>query len=138
MKFEIVALDSTAAIDFLNPRRPTPPPVREAGALALPLPVLGELYFGTLRASPEFRDRDAERVSALLALSRLLSPGEETAHFYARIRLQIAFPPNMSRRRETHLLNDLWIAALCVQHKLPLLSNDRDFDGIEGLEVIHW
>jgi predicted nucleic acid-binding protein len=35
-------------------------------------------------------------------------------------------------------VNDLWIAALCIQHSLPLLTNDRGFNGIENLEVIHW
>ena len=35
-------------------------------------------------------------------------------------------------------MNDLWIAALCLQHTLPLLTNDRGFDSIEGLRVIHW
>lgn len=35
-------------------------------------------------------------------------------------------------------MNDLWIAALCLQHALPLLTNDRGFDTIDGLAVIHW
>jgi predicted nucleic acid-binding protein len=35
-------------------------------------------------------------------------------------------------------LNDLWIAALCLQHDLPLLTNDHGFDHIAGLTVIHW
>ena len=35
-------------------------------------------------------------------------------------------------------MNDFWIAALCIQHGLPLLTNDKGFDNIPGLTVIHW
>lgn len=35
-------------------------------------------------------------------------------------------------------VNDLWIAALCLQHNLPLLTNDRGFDAIAGLTIRHW
>jgi len=34
--------------------------------------------------------------------------------------------------------NDLWIAALCRQHPLPLLSRDRHFDGVNGIKRIGW
>jgi tRNA(fMet)-specific endonuclease VapC len=34
--------------------------------------------------------------------------------------------------------NDLWIAALCRQHDLPLLSRDRHFDRVPGLRRIAW
>ena len=34
--------------------------------------------------------------------------------------------------------NDLWIAALCRQHSLPLLSRDRHFDQVAGLNRVGW
>jgi tRNA(fMet)-specific endonuclease VapC len=34
--------------------------------------------------------------------------------------------------------NDLWIAALCRQHRLQLLSQDQHFDAVEGLERVGW
>lgn len=106
--------------------------------MILPLPVLGEIEFGVANASPEHRPLAEERFNDLFQQCELLLPDRKTATSYARVRLNISFPPSMSRRRETHLLNDLWIAALCLQHRLPLLTNDKDFDGIEGLELIHW
>jgi len=33
---------------------------------------------------------------------------------------------------------EVWIAALCIQYKMPLLTNDGGFDHIDGLTVIHW
>jgi tRNA(fMet)-specific endonuclease VapC len=138
MSLEKLVIDSSAAIDYFDPRLPGPQAMEDASSLFLPLPVLGELEFGVLNASPGRRPDAAQKLDDLVDRCRLLLPDRGTATFYARIRVNVRFPPNMSRRREIHLLNDLWIAALCVQHKLPLLSNDRDFDGIEGPEVIHW
>jgi tRNA(fMet)-specific endonuclease VapC len=34
--------------------------------------------------------------------------------------------------------NDVWIAALCRQHRLPLLSRDRHFDGVPGIRRLAW
>ncbi|HEX3067377.1 MAG TPA: hypothetical protein VHX14_02300 [Thermoanaerobaculia bacterium] len=34
--------------------------------------------------------------------------------------------------------HDLWIAALCLQFDLPLLTNDALFDEVSELEVVHW
>jgi predicted nucleic acid-binding protein len=34
--------------------------------------------------------------------------------------------------------NDLWIAALCRQHGLPLLSRDRHFDVVSGVQRLEW
>lgn len=34
--------------------------------------------------------------------------------------------------------NDIWIAALCLEHDVPLLSNDGHFNNIPELEVINW
>jgi predicted nucleic acid-binding protein len=34
--------------------------------------------------------------------------------------------------------NDVWIAALCRQHSLPVVSRDRHFDAVPGLKRLHW
>jgi tRNA(fMet)-specific endonuclease VapC len=138
VKLDRLAVDSSAAVDFLDDRRRSPPQIREVRKLFLPFVVLGELEYGVLNTPPDFRPIADEKLRGFLSGCEHLFPTAETISHYARVRLNVKFPPNMSRRREHHLLNDLWIAALCVQHKLPLLSNDSDFDGIEGLEAIHW
>jgi predicted nucleic acid-binding protein len=35
-------------------------------------------------------------------------------------------------------LADLWIAALCLQHQLPLLTKDSLFPDVIGLDVVNW
>ena len=34
--------------------------------------------------------------------------------------------------------NDAWIAALCRQHSLPVLSRDQHFDHVPALRRIDW
>jgi tRNA(fMet)-specific endonuclease VapC len=34
--------------------------------------------------------------------------------------------------------NDYWIAALAQQHRLPIVSQDRHFDSVKGIQRIDW
>jgi len=56
----------------------------------------------------------------------------DSARVYGRLRATASAEITGSKR------NDLWIAALCLQHNLPLLTNDSGFDRIPALRVIHW
>lgn len=133
-----LAIDASAAVDLFNPNRPTPLPLETAESLFLPLPVLGELLFGVLKSSPEWRDLNRGAVEQLALRSELLLPDAATAEHYARIRAEKPLSTNISQRRQVHLINGLWTAALCVQHDIPLLTRDHDFDDIAGLAVIRW
>ncbi len=56
-----------------------------------------------------------------------LYAGEQTTHHYARLFRQL-------RLQGTPIpTNDIWIAALVVQHDLPLYSRDAHFDNLPQL-----
>jgi tRNA(fMet)-specific endonuclease VapC len=104
--------------------------LRKASELAVPVIVLGEYRYG-IRQS-----RDRQRYEHWLAESirnyRILPVDEETATAYAAVRSEL-------KRKGTPIpSNDVWIAALCHQHSLPLLSRDRHFDLVRGLRRIEW
>lgn len=129
---ERLAIDANAAIDLLRPERAAPPYLDEARLLLLPLPVLGELFVGALASQ-----RPARHLSELDEASKtwtVIVPDDITARIYAELRVITGTIRHISASK----LNDLWIAALCVQHNLPLLTNDRGFDAIPGLTVLHW
>lgn len=128
---EQLAIDTNAAIEWLAPHVPDPPPLRAASTIVVPLPVLGELYTGAFASSR--REDNVEIVDKLLREHQLVKPNEETARFYGRLRASLRLTDIRASK-----MNDLWIAALCLQHTLPLLTNDRGFDSIAGLSVIHW
>ena len=101
-----------------------------AGRVAIPVIVLGEYRFGiTLsRHQPEY-----ERwLEDMVSVCDVLEASEETAIWYAELRGQLkeAGTPIPS--------NDVWIAALCRQHTLSILSRDRHFDLVKGLRRLDW
>lgn len=136
MKFERLAFDSNAAIALLRPERLTPPPFAEAASLVMPLFVLAELEYGlTLQ-----RTKTTDTLRALVDACTILAPDPDTVAHYVVVRHEMlrghTLPASAEAREGLH--HDIWIAALCVQHKLPLLTNDRDMNRVSALEVIHW
>lgn len=98
--------------------------------LALPVIVLGEYLFGIQQS--RLRARYEHWLHDHLGLFDLLVVGPEAARYYADIRreLKAAGRPIPS--------NDLWIAALARQHRLPLVSRDSHFAAVPGLRLLAW
>ena len=104
--------------------------LEDESELALPVIVLGEYLYGIRRS--RLRASYESWINANLVLFDLLPILRETAEVYSEIRheLKTAGTPIPT--------NDLWIAALCRQHGLPLLSQDRHFDVVPGIQRLDW
>ena len=104
--------------------------VARAERLAVPVIVLGEYRLGIAqsRRRTEYENWLREWVGTVT----VLDIDDETTHYYAAIGLEL------KRSGKPIPANDLWIAALCRQHSLPLISRDRHFDVVKGLERIDW
>ncbi|MGC1417115.1 MAG: type II toxin-antitoxin system VapC family toxin [Candidatus Acidiferrum sp.] len=103
-----------------------------AGAeeLALPVVVIGEYRYGIGQSRHKARYR--RWLDELIQDCLVLNITEETTHHYAAIHGEL-------RQAGTPIpTNDLWIAALCRQHGLPLLSRDRHFDVVAGIRRVVW
>lgn len=98
--------------------------------IAVPVIVIGEYRFGILQS----RQRQAYEkwLADWLAAVDVLPIDQETAQHYADIALELK---KIGRPVPT---NDLWIAALCRQYSLPLMSRDKHFDAVRGIERITW
>jgi tRNA(fMet)-specific endonuclease VapC len=91
---------------------------------------LGEYRFGIAHSRHQ---REYERwLEEMVSVCNVLEVSEETAVWYAELRgeLKEAGTPIPS--------NDVWIAALCRQHTLSILSRDRHFDLVKGLRRLDW
>lgn len=70
----------------------------------------------------------------------MINADTDTIPFYILVRNGLAkvrtLPQSLEKREGFG--HDLWIAALCLQHQLPLLTNDGLFDQVSTLQVIHW
>lgn len=96
----------------------------------LPTVVLGEYRYGLLRS--RHREHLARLLDTLASASRVLTVDAVTADRYATVRDEL-------RRQGTPIPeNDVWIAALARQHALPVVSRDRHFDHVKGLERRDW
>jgi tRNA(fMet)-specific endonuclease VapC len=127
------AVDTNAVVDLMRVDRLIPPPLlQDEVKIFLPLPVLGELYAGAL--SSKRRDFNMNLLRRVATRWSLLNPHEPTARVYAQLRVESRNLAELSGSKR----NDYWIAALCIQHDLPLLTNDSGFDRIPALRVIHW
>lgn len=73
-----------------------------------------------------------ELLAAFQATFPLLHSDDETISHYADIGHKLK---TIGRPIPT---NDVWIAALARQHALPVLSRDRHFDFIPGVERLAW
>jgi tRNA(fMet)-specific endonuclease VapC len=101
-----------------------------ADQMAIPVIVLGEYRYGI--AQSRNRASYESWLQGLLHDCLVLDIGEPTTQYYAEIILEL-------KRKGTPIpTNDIWIAALCRQHALPLLSRDQHFDRVAGNKRIGW
>lgn len=128
---ERLAVDSNAVIEWLRSGSAELAPLRTARSIALPLPVVGELYTGAYASRQHEENR--VNVEAFVAQHEILLPDMETARIYGELRARLRLQQSRASK-----MNDVWIAALAIQHDLPLLTNDRGFAVFPSLRTLHW
>ena len=104
--------------------------LRGAHEIHLPLIVLAELLAGFAAGTRVPRNR--HQLAQFMASPRVhvMKPDEKTAEHYAEVFSDL-------RRQGTPIpSNDLWIAAMARQNRLPLLSFDAHFRAVPGLELV--
>jgi len=94
---------------------------------------VAELHVGVLAAADV--DTRARRLATLEAVADVetLPIDNSVAAAWALLRIHLA----ESKRRLN--VNDLWIAATALAHELPVVTQDDDFDpieGVSGLEIV--
>jgi len=125
-----VILDTNGLSALAHGESALEPILRDATEVAVPVIVLGEYRYGIGQSRD--RQKYEQWLDESLGNFRILDVDEETAASYARVRMELkkAGTPIPS--------NDAWIAALCRQHKNSLLSRDRHFDLVAGIQRIDW
>ena len=125
-----IALDTNRYVDFAKGEQATLSTLQTATEILLPLIVLAELRAGFLCGS---HGAENER-NLILFLNtprvHVLYPDDNTTHLYARLFSQL-------RRQGTPIpTNDIWIAALVVQHELILFARDRHFEHLSQIPTL--
>jgi tRNA(fMet)-specific endonuclease VapC len=106
------------------------PILHQATEIAVPVIVLGEYRYGVWQSRE--RQRYEQWLMDSLPYYRVLDVDQETTIYYATLRTELkkAGTPIPS--------NDVWVAALGRQYRLPILTRDPHFDLVAGLRRIDW
>ena len=123
-------LDTNALSAFVDGDRGLRDVLHAQPRLAIPVIVLGEFRYGI--ALSKHRASYEAWLDSHLGHFDILPVTDETAVAYAALRVTL--------RRSGHPIpsNDAWIAALALQHRLPVLSRDEHFDAVPNLDRESW
>ena len=102
--------------------------------LALPFPVVGELKVGAIRAG--FQRPGMERLERAIGLCVVIPSDARVVDEWAAMRAKLM------NQLKGDGINDLWIAACCLVHDLPIVTNNlSDFQRIAtvapALRLVH-
>ena len=119
-----LALDTNRYTDLCRGDAQVIETVEAADAVWLPFIVIGELRAGFAVGREGPRNEAVLRRFLLKPGVRILYADEQTTYHYATVYRQL-------RKQGTPIpTNDMWIAALVLQHSLTLYDRDRHFDAL--------
>lgn len=123
-------LDTNALSAFIDGEPAVGVRLASEAHVAIPVIVLGEFRYGI--AGSRYRDRYERWLRDHLSGFEILGVTEPTTVTYARVRV------SLKKLGRPIPANDAWIAALALQHRLPVMSRDEHFDSVPGLRREAW
>jgi tRNA(fMet)-specific endonuclease VapC len=123
-------IDTNAYSDLMRGSTTIASLIAGADVVYLPVIVIGELKRGFY-----YGNRAKQNVAVLEdfiseARTRVLDITSETAEQYGRLAAYL-------KQQGTPIpINDVWIAAICVQYDLPLLTRDSDFERLPQVNLL--
>ncbi len=125
-----LALDTNRYTDLCRGEKSVIETVERADEVLLPFIVVGELRAGFAVGSQGPRNEAVLPRFLLKPGVAILYADEQTTHHYANVYRQL-------RKQGTPIpTNDMWIAALALQHSLVLCARDAHFDALAQLTRI--
>ena len=125
-----LALDTNRYTDLCRGHASVVEAVERADEVFLPFIVLGELRAGFAVGTQGPRNEAVLRRFLMKPGVHTLYADDQTTHHYAAVYRQL-------RKQGTPIpTNDMWIAALVLQHSLALCARDSHFDALPQLTRI--
>ena len=123
-------LDTNALSAFVDGEQTVAEALHRHARPAIPVIVLGEFRYGI--AGSRHQAQYEAWLSEHLREFEILNVTVETAASYAALRV------GLRRSGRPIPANDAWIAALALQHDMPVLSRDEHFDVVADLRREGW
>ena len=122
-----VAVDTNRYVDLCRGVAETVDLLEQAEAVIVPFVVLGELRAGFMLGRRQPENEHVLRRFLLKDGVEVCFADEQTTHHYATVFRQL-------RKQGTPIpTNDMWLAALVLQHNLLLHARDKHFDHLPQL-----
>jgi tRNA(fMet)-specific endonuclease VapC len=96
----------------------------------IPNVVIGGLIYGAYKSSRSQEKLD--RIDELTVSNVILGSDAETARQYGEIKF------SLQQKGRPIPENDIWIAAIAIQHELKLVSRDAHCTEVSGLQLEGW
>ncbi len=125
-----VLLDTTVAVAHLRGVTAVSERLVQAQTRYLPTVALGELHFGLWRSAR--REDNRAQLDRWLQVIVLLPVSATSALRYGELKQRLALAGTPIPE------NDLWIAAIALEHGLPVATRDDHFNRVPGLTVLDW
>ena len=123
-------LDTNALSAFVDGEESVRDAIVRRSRAAIPVIVLGEFRYGICQS--RHRAEYEAWLASHLPDFEVLPITEDTTNAYAEVRVAL------KRTGRPIPANDAWIAALAIQHRLPVLSRDAHFDAVPELTRESW
>lgn len=102
----------------------------QATDVFIPSIVIGELCYGARKSGRV--GTNLAKIDEFVAGSTILACDAETARQYGEVK------NNLRLKGRPLPENDVWIAALALQHELIMVTRDAHFQEVESLQTIAW
>lgn len=123
-----IALDTSAVLAYFQGSDVAREAMNQAEVVYLPSVSVGELYFGARKCSRPAQEE--VKIEAIIDRTEAINVNYATARVYGAVIHQL------ESEGKRIPLNDIWIAAMAMQHGCTLLARDAHFARIEGLNLI--
>lgn len=121
-------LDTSVVIEMFRGNRDVRAELDKVVVLYLPSIVVGELHRGLYKARKPEEGR--AKIARLQSTSVAVNVDARTGERFAAIDSALA------AKGKPIPDNDVWIAALALQHGLRLFAKDKHFDEVDGLDLL--
>lgn len=123
-------LDTNIVIELWRRNASVAERLRGAEEVFISTIVLGELYYGAFRSSRV--EHNLTLIEEFASNNTVLYCDSETARRYGEIKngLRVKGQPIPE--------NDIWIAALAIQHDLTLSTRDAHLEQVDNLKIEAW
>lgn len=105
--------------------------INDLNGFSISSTILGELFVGVYRVAN--KTKHLKKLNAFLEVcGDILLVDKITSELFGEI------SASLYRKGKPIASNDIWIAATAKQHKLTLITRDKHFNEIDGLNIENW